>query len=120
MVLVSQSCKSEDALQEAIVTDSGGTRRLREAGVIFRLGQYARERIQFKDMRLSRLVETDVDPAPIAATEDIVGLPANPFDFVPQGGRNPRRTFENIERVVGCVPDPLRFVGIDPVHPGGE
>src|SRR5260221_12621822 len=120
MELVSQRCESENALQEAIVTDPGGARRLREAGVIFRLGQYPRERIQFKDMRLSRLVETDVDPAPIAATEDIVGLPANPFDFIPQGGRNPRRTFEDIERVVGPVPYPLRFEGIDAVYPGGE
>ena len=60
-------------LDERVVGHPCGPCSLREAGVVLRIGQNARKRIELHDHGPAGCVAAHVDPAPVTAAEDAVG-----------------------------------------------
>src|SRR3954468_823532 len=101
------------ALNELVVRQARGARRLRQAGVVRWIRKNARERIYFDDIGHAIGVEAHVDTRPIAAAEHSIGAEDDALDGDAHRVAHRRRTGEDVERLVWAVPDPFRFVAVD-------
>src|SRR5947209_101033 len=61
-------------LDQLVVAEPRGARRLGEAGIHGRVGDDDRERVEHEDVWYAEPVDQDVDPAPVAAAERVVGV----------------------------------------------
>src|SRR2546423_15525817 len=87
-----------DFLDQLVVGEPRGAGRLRETGIHRRVGDDARERVELEDIGDAEPVDPDVDPAPVAAAEGMVGLERRALDLPIQSGRRARRALEDRER----------------------
>src|SRR3989454_12326543 len=91
-------------LDQLVVAEPRGAGRLGEAGIHRRVGDDARKRVELEDVGDAEPVDPDVDPAPVAAAEGVVGVERRALDLTMQSGRRARRALEDRERRLGPVP----------------
>ena len=111
---------NETRLNELVVAHAGGTRRFRKAGIVRGVGENPRKGIDLDHVRLACRVQSDVDPRPVTTAKHAVGAEHDVFDRAPQLLSDPRGTFENLERLFGAIPDPLRLEAVDGKRAVGE
>src|SRR5438132_12994905 len=99
-------------LDQLVVAEPRGARRLGEAGIHRRVGDDARKRVELEDVGDAEPVDPDVDPAPVAAAEGVVGVERRALDLTMQSGRRARRALKYREWRLGPVPHPLGFVAV--------
>src|SRR5207237_3090868 len=99
-------------LDQLVVAEARGASRLGEAGIHRRIGDDARERVELEDVGDAETVDPDVDPAPVAAAEGVIGVERGTLDLTIQPGRYVRRALEDRQRRLGTVPHPFGFVAI--------
>src|SRR4029077_5595562 len=97
-------------LDELVVAEPGGARRLGETRVHGRIRKDARQRVQLEDVPHAESVNPKVDAAPVAASERVVGVERGALDLAIQPRRNSCRALEDREWGFGAVPHPLRLV----------
>jgi hypothetical protein len=81
------------------------------------IGQNPWQGIDLQDIRLAPLVQPDVDPAPVPDAEDLNRLPDDLLDPVFEIDFELGGTAEDLQRLIGLVPDPLGFIGIHRIRP---
>ena len=82
--LIRRHAMSATVADQLVVAHPGGASGLREAGVVPRVGQDARQRVQFDDHRAIGGVAADVDAAPVAAFERAIGRQGGGADVLGQ------------------------------------
>src|SRR4030067_3858532 len=98
-----------DFIDHVRITITGGSRRLGETGVVFRVGQNARQWIELENMRYAGGIPANVDTAPVADAKNPVGREHKDFDFFLLSLRNPCGTLKNIQWLVPRIPNPFGF-----------
>src|SRR4029077_20706284 len=68
-------------LDELVVAEPGGARRLGGAGVHGRIGKDARQGVQLEDVRHAESVHPKVDAAPVSASERVVRVERGALDL---------------------------------------
>src|SRR5437867_12616759 len=68
-------------LDQLVVAEAGGARRLGEAGVHRRVGDDARQRVELQDVGDAEPIDADVHAAPVAAAEGLVRLERGALDL---------------------------------------
>src|SRR5215211_3074258 len=112
---VKQTC-----LNELVEAHPGGTRRFRKAGIVRGVGENPGKGIDLDHVGLARRIQSDVDPRPVTTAKHAVGAEHDLFDRTPQLLSDPRGTFEDLEWLLGAIPDPLRLEAIDGKRALGE
>src|SRR5881398_2270419 len=101
-----------DFLDQLVVAEARGAGRLGEAGIHRRVGDDAREGVELEDGGNAEPVDPDVDAAPVAAAEGVVGFERRALDLTIQSGGHARRALEDRQRRLRPVPHPLGFVAV--------
>src|SRR5439155_2810216 len=99
-------------LDQLVVAEPRGARRFGEAGIHRRVGDDARERVELEDVGDAEPVDPDVDPAPVAAAERVVGVERRALALPIQSARHARRALADREWCLGPVPPPLDIVAV--------
>src|SRR5437879_4937811 len=74
-------------LDQLVVAEPRGAGRFGEAGIHRRIGDDARQRVELEDVGDAEPVDPDVDPAPVAAAEGVIGLERRALDLTIQSDR---------------------------------
>src|SRR5688500_18144978 len=100
-------------LNELVVREARSASRLWKAGVVFRIREDARERIDLDDIRHAGGVEADIDARPVAAAEDAIGVEDHLLYLAAECFGDAGRALEDLERILRAVPEPLRLEPVD-------
>src|SRR6202521_2000048 len=100
-------------LNELFIADPRRSRGLRQTRIVRRIGKNSRQRIHFQHVGPSVGVETDIDSCPVSATEHAERVECYSLNRRLKLTRDTRRTLENVERILGTIPDKLRIEAVD-------
>lgn len=84
-----------------------------KTGVIFRVRQDARQRVDLEDVGLASLIQPDVQAAPVPNPQHLATPPDDVFYLRLQRIVDFSRTAEDLERLFRPVPDPFGLVRIN-------
>src|SRR5712664_4962924 len=103
----------DDLLDELVVAVTRDARGLGEARIHRWIGENPGQRVQLDDVGNSEAIHAHVDAAPIPAPQGTVGVQGDALRLTAERFANAgRRTLENLERMLACVPDPFRLVPV--------
>src|SRR5450759_4986072 len=100
-------------LNELFIADPRRSRGLRQTRIVRWIGKNSRQRIHFEHVRNSGSIETNIDPRPVSAAEHAEGVERYSLNRRLKLARDTRRTLENVERILGTIPDELRIEAVD-------
>src|ERR1700681_843380 len=100
-------------LNELFIADSRRTSGFRQARIVRRIGKNSRQRIHFEHVRFSGSIETDIDSRPVSAAEHTASIERYTLNRRLKLPCDTRRTLENIERILGTIPDELRIEAVN-------
>src|SRR5690606_5157998 len=99
-------------LDQLLVAHPGGASGLGEARVVSGIRKDPGKRIDLDDVRDAGRVDANVDARPVATAERAIGGEYSGFDRAAERIVDERGALEDLERVVGAVPEPLRLVAV--------
>src|ERR671925_398671 len=103
----------QDAVDQGRIGDMRGGGGCRKARVALRIGQNPWQRIQLQDLWLPMRIETDIDTTPITTFQRQEGAAAEIGDKPRQVCGEIRGAAYNVERMLRCIPEPLRSIGVE-------
>ena len=89
------------------------SRGFRQTRVVRGIRKNSGKRIHFEHVRHSHGIEPNIDPCPVAAAEDAEGVERNSLNRRLKISRDTSGTLENVERILGTIPDELRIEAVD-------
>src|SRR5712671_2998761 len=105
--------KLQTILNQLFVSDAGCSRGLRQTRIVRRIGKNSRKRIYFEHVRPSAGIEANIDSRPVSAPEHAEGIERNSLNGRTKLLRDTGWTLENVERILGTIPDELRVEAIN-------
>ena len=100
-------------LNELFIADPRRSRGLRQTRIVRWIGKNSRQRVYFEHVWISESIETDVDSCPVSAAEHTEGIERYSLNRRLKLSRDTRRTLENIQRILGTIPDKLRIEAVN-------
>src|SRR5258706_16376643 len=103
----------QEFLNELFIADPRRSRGFRQTRIIRRIGKNSRQRIRFQHVRLSVGIEADIDSCPVSATKHAERVERYALNRRLKLSRDTRWTLENVERILGTIPDELRVEAVN-------
>src|SRR6266852_4945307 len=100
-------------LNELFIADPRRSRGFRQTRIIRWIGKNSRQRIHFQHVRPSVGIEADIDSCPVSATKHTERVERYSLNRRLKLSRDTRRTLENVERILGTIPDEFRVEAVN-------
>src|SRR3954463_8816270 len=108
-----RSGKLQTALNQLVVSDSSRPRGFRQTRVLRWIGKNSRQRVHLEDVRATGSVEADVDSRPVSAAKHAERIERNALNRRLKLAGDTRRALEDVERILGTIPDELGVVAVN-------
>jgi len=106
-------CDADDLVNQFVVPEARGPRRLGEAGVHRRVGDDAGERVQLDDVGDAEAIDPHIHAAPVTAADGAIGVERDLLDLPIERRRDVGGALEDVERLLGGVSHPFCLIAID-------